>query len=303
MPITLPPITRRRFIKGAFAGAAAMSLPRFAWSSPASNVDPDRLVLLSDIHIHASKTTDSHGINMWNNLQSVCDQVLRLDPVPAAVLVNGDCAFNNGHADDYKTFVEGVSRLREAGLPLHLGVGNHDDRDNFWKAVPSDVTREPLMEHRQVLMLPLPNADWYMLDSLDQTAHTPGILGPEQIAWLARSLDKAPNRPAVVMVHHQPNTEEEKKIGGLTDTQAFLDVVLPRRQVKAIVFGHTHVWRHFVHEKLHFINLPTTAYVFHHEQPAGWVDAHLGTTELRLQLNALDPTHPQHKELLTFPWR
>ena len=42
------------------------------------------------------------------------------------------------------------------------------------------------------------------------------------------------------MVHHNPGVGANI---GLKDTSAFLDVIRPRKQVKAYVYGHTHTWK------------------------------------------------------------
>ena len=56
MPIILPPITRRQFVKGSVAlGGAAMMMPRTlaAADSESAGLDPNRVALLADTHISA----------------------------------------------------------------------------------------------------------------------------------------------------------------------------------------------------------------------------------------------------------
>jgi hypothetical protein len=57
--------------------------------------------------------------------------------------------------------------------------------------------------------------DWYLLDSLDVTNKTPGTLGAEQLEWLEKSLKAAADRPALVMVHHNPQPAGLGKVSGL----------------------------------------------------------------------------------------
>jgi 3',5'-cyclic AMP phosphodiesterase CpdA len=305
VPITLPPISRRRFLQGSLAAAGALAFaPRGAFAAPAAEVDPHRLALLSDIHLVSRKATSqtARGVDMWANFVRVRAQVLALPARPAGVLVNGDCAFSRGNPEDYETLLDGIAPFRAAGLPVHLGLGNHDDRENIKKAIPADAKLAigDLADHR-VMRLELPRIDWYVLDSLEHTKQTPGLLGPAQLAWLAKSLDARPTRPAAVMLHHQPDVDPP--ISGLSDTPAFLELVRPRKQVKVILFGHTHVWKHYEEAGLHFVNLPTTAYVFEPAQPAGWVDAHIAPDGMKLQLRALDEQHPKHQEVLDLKWR
>jgi 3',5'-cyclic-AMP phosphodiesterase len=217
------------------------------------------------------------------------------------MLVNGDCAYLKGQSGDYQQFLGLIDPIRQAGCPIHLAMGNHDDRKNFWEALPADTDRVKEIEERQVLVVESPRADWVMLDSLDKTNSTPGILGDPQLQWLAKELDQRTKKPVIVLVHHHPATGE--KTQGLIDTQKLLDVLLPRRQVKALLYGHTHVWKVEKREDLHCVNLPTTAYVFRPGEPTGWVDAFLSETGMRLELRCLDNTHLKNREKHDLIWR
>jgi 3',5'-cyclic AMP phosphodiesterase CpdA len=151
------------------------------------------------------------------------------------------------------------------------------------------------------MILELPRANLFLLDSLDQTNHTPGVLGEAQIRWLGEALDARKGKPALVFVHHQP--DDRPNPSGLTDTKPLLDTLLPRRQVKALFYGHTHVWDVGKRDDLHCINLPAVAYVFIPGQPSGWVDAHLKDNGISLELRCIDPSHPKHGEKVDLTWR
>ena len=71
-----------------------------------------------------------------------------------------------------------------------------------------------------------------MLDSLEATLSTPGLLGQEQLDWLAAALDANPGKPALVLLHHNPATSGH--VGGLKDTEALFEVIRPRKQVKGL---------------------------------------------------------------------
>ena len=207
MPITLPPISRRGFIKGSLAAAAALAIGARPLLADAAADQSEHLVLLSDIHISVNRANVQHRINMWKNLGQVSDEILALKHKPLAVLINGDCAFNHGLPEDYQTVLEGLRPMREAGLPIHVALGNHDSREHLLSAMGADDDAVKAVAGRRVSVQPFKHADWYMLDSLNITAKTPGLLGPEQIAWLKTSLEAKPDRPAVVILHHQPQVQ------------------------------------------------------------------------------------------------
>ena len=310
MPITLPPLSRRRFLAGAAASTAAALLPHGSRAAEVAAADPHRFALLSDIHLDADRTFAKANTNPWENFHQAAGEVMALSPRPAAVLINGDLTHHQGNPEDYANVIAALEPLRRAGNTLYLTMGNHDNRANFWQALPADHARVRGVEDRQVCLIEAPRANLLVLDSLDKIAESPGLVGPRQLAWLKSRLDARPDKPALVFVHHDPDqrTDEEKKdpkkkLSGLIDTQALLDILLPRKQVKAYVYGHTHEWRHQKLDGLHLVNLPPTAWLFKEGPPRGWVDLNLAAAGATFELHSLDPKHPRHGEKLDLTWR
>ena len=301
MPISFPPISRRRFLSGTVAAGAGLLLGPEWLAAADQKTDPHRLALLSDTHIAVDPAMRYSGVVMYQNMRQVCDEVIQLNPRPAAVLINGDCAFREGLSSDYERFVELLRPLREHGLPVHLAMGNHDRRDNLWKTVPDSEEHVSQLPHRQIAILQMERANIFILDSLEKTAATPGSLGEKQVTWLAAALDQHAAKPAVVFVHHQP--DENPDVKGLKDTRALLDVLLPRKQVKALIYGHTHHWEVKRREGMHCINLPATAYVFVQGDPIGWVDAHIKENGISLKLLCIDKKHAKYEETVDLIWR
>lgn len=301
MPIHLPPLSRREFVRRTLvAGAGLVFAP--AVFAATREVDEHHWALLSDPHIAADRAKVARGISMANQFQAAVADVLQQARRPAGALINGDLAFNTGETADYATLTELLLPLRAAKIPLHLGLGNHDHRERFWAALRDDRSAPRLGVDRQMAMIPSARANWFLLDSLDKTNSTPGFLGEDQLAWLADTLDANAGKPALVMVHHNPRTTPEKFT--LIDEDALYAILRPRRQVKAYVFGHSHRWS--VQQDpsgLHLINLPTTGYVFEPAQPAGWVSAQLEPRGARLQLRCVDPARPEHGRAVELTWR
>jgi Icc protein len=304
MPLTLPPLSRRRFLQGSLAAAAGLALSARTRGAdvgfPAA--DPDRLVLFSDLHIAADPTAVNRNVCMHAHLKLAVEQVLASKLNPSMGFVTGDLAFNTGLAGDYATLLPALAPLREAGLPLHLGLGNHDNFERFRAAFPPARGATDPVASKQVLVVETPRANLFLLDSLDRTNVTPGVLGAAQLAWLGKALDARKDKPAVVLVHHQPDRREQ--VSGLTDTPAFYETILPRKQVKAVVFGHTHRRSATATaEGVHLINLPAVAYVFEAAEPSGWTDLKLKDNGATFTLHALDKAHPQEGNRYELTWR
>src|SRR5262249_5818932 len=175
-------------------------------------------------------------------------------------------------------------------------------RANFRKALESDHESVRPLADRNVAIVRTARANFFLLDSLDVVDVTPGRLGEAQIAWLARHLDLNANKPAIVCVHH--NLNGDKALNGLIDTKALLAVLEPRKQVKAYVFGHSHVWSVKEHASgIHLVNLPAIGYPFAPTQPTGWVHCTLSKNGATLKLFSLDPQHAADGQTVDLKWR
>src|SRR5690348_8082997 len=129
MPIHLPPFSRRNFLKRSLLAGAGALLGQSAFAATERRIDPQSWALFSDTHISGDTTKVARGTNMADNLREAVKDVLALPQRPAGLLHGGDCAFNSGEADDYFQLTALLDPLREAGMPLHLALGNHDHRD------------------------------------------------------------------------------------------------------------------------------------------------------------------------------
>lgn len=299
MPGHLPPLSRRRFLGGLAASLSLLPLSGRLW---AADDAAEQWILFSDTHVAADRATVARGVTMAANLERAVKESSDLAKKSAGVFVNGDLAYNTGEAGDYATFSELIEPLRKAGQTVHFTLGNHDRRDNIQKGVKVAGEGHDVVMDKFVSVVKGKQANWFLLDSLEQTNKTPGFIGEGQLSWLGKALDEHKDKPAIVMVHHNPDTGEKRS--GLKDTEKLWEVLAPRKQVKALIFGHTHVWSAKTHESgIHQINLPTVAYVFNAAQPNGWVDAVVKAESITLKLHAFDEKHPENGKVKELKWR
>jgi 3',5'-cyclic-AMP phosphodiesterase len=301
MPIYLPAFSRRQFLATSITAAAGVMC---APSLLAANrkTDNDTWALLSDIHISADPQKTARNTNMTDNLKTVREEILNWPARPAGVIVNGDLAFNSGEVADYHAVANLLEPLRKDGSPIFLGMGNHDNRFRFWEALKKAKSTQPRLADQQVMMIPTKQANVFVLDSLIKTLHTPGVVGEEQRAWLKKTLDANADKPAIVMVHHNPVDNGLK--ANLEDEKQMFDILRPRKQVKAWIFGHTHHWGVSQDVSgIHLINLPPVAYLFTPGQPNGWVHATIKPDAIRIELRCIDKTHKDHGQVKDLSWR
>lgn len=295
-------IARRSFLAG-----GAMAIGGWVFLSgkadAADKADPNRFVLMADIHVCADRTKVERGCNPDETFQQAVKDILELKPRPAALIVAGDCAYLHGRPVDYVALNGFLDPLRDAGIGIFLAMGNHDNRNAFQKAFPgAAILSGPSLNDRKAGVVETDHADWFLLDSLDKSSSSPGLLGEEQLKWLAERLDKNPSQPALLVAHHGLRFMPEDRL--LADSDAFLKVISPRKQVKCFFYGHTHVWLLGQREDgIHLVNLPANAWLFNDKQPRGFVDAHLEPRKIALTLHCLDRSDPRHGENHKLEWR
>jgi 3',5'-cyclic-AMP phosphodiesterase len=290
-------IDRRSFLKqslmatGAFSGLGAPVL------RGAPDTDAVHWALLSDTHIAADPSDTFRGFKPHENLTKVVGQ-LKASHFDA-IVINGDLARAEGKPIDYVRFADFVDPLAEQAT-LVVTLGNHDDRKNARSAL-TKISGEPQpVEQKFVTVLDTTPLRFVFLDSLLVTNIGAGQLGKSQREWLAASLGQNSSKPTIVFVHHNPDAEWDY---GLVDADRLLAILKAQRQVKALVFGHTHTYRHTQTDGLHLVNLPAVGYNFADGEVIGWLDANFNVKGAELKLHAIGGDLKNDGQVTKLEWR
>lgn len=297
-------IDRRTFHAVAVTSTLAGAVPTCAQESIESG---RQIAFLSDTHVSADANAVARGVKMADHLERVVGQVVDTMPTGSHVIVNGDCAYLKGLPGDYATFAKLVEPLANAGLKLHVTMGNHDDREPMYRSLQSQKANDLAVDDKHVDTIEMADADIVLLDSLWKVDKVTGQIGTAQLAWLKQFLDNDLHRPVLVVGHHNMQFTAPtggKAYSGVQDTDALADLLQQHPRVKAYFYGHTHRWENRMlpnedasdESSLQLINLPAVAYVFDAKQPSGWVRGIFSGKELKLVISTLDPSHPAHAE-------
>ena len=225
-------VSRRGFIGILGAAAAAPGL----FAKAPSDYDPNLTVLLSDLHVNG--TSDSHQLG---RLERAVGEILALNPLPARAVVFGDIACMYGRKEDYQRAATALKRLEDAGIPVALGVGNHDRRSTFLETHPGYAARTKV-PGRIVTVCDAGTVDFLMLDGLQGTddrawndmGPLAGQLDKAQEEWLLSALP-AWKKPVFVCSHYP--------IGDLSAGGQPLSRLLARvPAVVGYIHGHDHRW-------------------------------------------------------------
>lgn len=190
---------------------------------------------ISDTHI-ALDTPDAD--RRIRDFERTIDDINSLDPAPDVIIHTGDIV-HNGTLDEY---VLAATIMSKAKLPIHLMVGNKDDRFNLRKTFSSSgyLASNPdfvsyAIEKFSVRLL--------MLDTLHPGSNK-GDFCEDRISDLVDLIGTHPERPTAVFAHHPPFhvSEGPDPLHFQTDEimQRFRRALQRSASIVGIFCGHVH---------------------------------------------------------------
>lgn len=198
--------------------------------------DPIRFLHLTDLHISdPSRPDEELSSDTLATLDAVIEQIAGMDPAPAFVAISGDLT-NHGDAESYRIAAERLARI---DMPVRVTLGNHDRRETFRPAFLGDDGDAPHVYDEVVAGVHLIG-----LDSL-VPGRIAGRLDAEQFAFLDAALNRHPELPKIVVIHHPPALEPGAEITwhclDWEDSTRLGAMIEGRAQ--GLLCGHVHVPR------------------------------------------------------------
>jgi 3',5'-cyclic-AMP phosphodiesterase len=202
---------------------------------------PVEFLLISDLHQGAA---DDAGLRTDTaaNLRATLDAVAAIRPRPAFALFAGDLA-NHGLPESYRHLRSELARL---DVPALYALGNHDARGAFRAHFLGEVGgSDAACFHEAVVS----GVHVVTLDS-SVPGRISGALDDAQFAFLDEALDRHPELPKIVMIHHPPALDPDAEgfeILAHADADRLAETIAGRG-VAGIVSGHIHrdrvaMWR------------------------------------------------------------
>ena len=285
------PISRQQFLKTSVGVAASWHIPTFRWGSPSD--EEVHWALLSDTHVASDREDTYRGFKPYENLKALVPQVQKINP--QGVIINGDVARLAGEPADYQ-LVKALLNPLTQDMPVHMTLGNHDDRDHFARAFPTTRT---LVEEKYVHVIETSPVRMILLDSLLYVNKVVGLLGKKQRRWLELFLDSAEQKPTLIFVHHTLGDEDSD----LQDVERMFAIIRPHPSVKAVLYGHSHQYKYQQRDGIHLINLPAVGYNFTDDEPVGWVEARLSSRGGDFTLHARGGNQSSDGKTTHLDWR
>lgn len=190
---------------------------------------------ITDLHV----TTEKDPLNQKRNedrLRQVMKAIHALRPRPVAIIASGDLV-DRGELEEY---LELKRLMAESEIPVYYAMGNHDAREPFlevFSGVGAQTDENGFVQY----VADFGDMRLVVCDTLGGPNH--GEYDEARAAWLARTLDEAPERPTAVVLHHPPILSGIQWMDPDPDSPWILklhEVLKGREQVQVLMCGHIH---------------------------------------------------------------
>ena len=235
-------LNRRNFLGLAAAGATSGCVN--VMTGAKGGQDDNLSIIFSDAHVCGEEYRAANFTP--KRLKAFVDEVLAMRPLPKRVIHLGDLAYTHGHPADYAVSKPMLKRLEDVGIELVFCMGNHDRRSAFAKEWPGRLEKSPV-PGKFVSVTSLGTADLIILDGLQgaddrpltDMGPVPGLLTPDQFAWLKKDFPKR-KRPFLVASHFpvEEFTIPDKKLKHLGRW-----LIKNAPMCVGYIYGHIHRWR------------------------------------------------------------
>ena len=289
-------VSRRQFLTFglAVAGGVVTLGPRTGGAEEGKDrKDMSRWAFLSDTHIAEDPGNRFRGFYPHRNMQAVTTQIA--SNLPDGLVITGDISRWKGGVGAYDKAKSMLAPIAEK-RPIYMGLGNHDNRDDFLQAFENSADRGEAVKDKHIVTAMAGPVRMIVLDSLLYTNVFGGMIGKTQRTWLDTYLRVCDDTPTILFLHHTPRAD-------LLDARRLFDVITPIKKVKAVVYGHSHKYEFRESNGIQLINLPAVGYNFTGAQPVGWVEARLNGKGGEFVLHAVGGNPKRDGRTTMVRWR
>ena len=231
------------------------------------------VIQITDCHIQPTPNAELRGVNVDASLTAVLNHMQARHWPADFILATGDLVH-----DDAAAYPRFKAMLEPLATPVYCLPGNHD--------MPAELAAnctDGWVQQKKYIQ----QGGWQfvLLDT-----HVPGspggALAPAELDFLQETLNRQPDLPALICLHHHP-----VPIGSAwLDTQVvanaaeFFAILNRHKQVRAVIWGHIHqtYTGHYHHYGLFAAPATSCQFTPHSEQPSIEHDVLPGYRWLRL---------------------
>lgn len=195
-----------------------------------------RFIHLTDLHVcHPDAGAPEHKADNPDTVRHVVKIINDMAVAPDFVVASGDLT-DLGDVQSYQMLRDILAPLKP---PLILALGNHDKRGGFHQVFGTSGSDAPYF-HDAV------HGGLHVI-TLDTSipGHVAGDICEAQFAYLEDALDRHPDLPRLLVMHHPPRVDPEGLPWGSIDAPSTmrLGALVEGRNIIGILSGHIHINR------------------------------------------------------------
>lgn len=191
---------------------------------------------ITDLHISSARDPLNQTRNAAR-LSAALAAIHALRPRPAAIIASGDLT-DTGDPEEYAAL---AGLLAGSEIPIHLAIGNHDRRAPLLAAFTSAHLSTDASGFVQYVQ-EIGELRLVVCDTVEE-GNDQGAFCSRRADWLERTLDEAPERPTIVVLHHPPipcGIQWMDPPQGTPWIATMAGILAGRPQVQAVICGHVH---------------------------------------------------------------
>lgn len=191
---------------------------------------------ITDLHLSHSDLKDP---NLHSDTESTLREIIKaissIKAMPKFVVLSGDLT-NTGNLKSYELLKQ---LLKMIPVPIILAIGNHDNRENFYKVFKNKTSSDPYF-HDDV---------YSGLHVITLDSSIPGRIAGEicdnQFKYLEVTLTKFGSIPKLLVLHHPPKMDPDGLPWGSLSMESTikLENTLKGKNIVGILAGHIHINR------------------------------------------------------------
>jgi Icc protein len=192
-----------------------------------------KFIHLSDLHL-VWPGQQLHGLQPAERLETCVSHIARKHGDAAFCIVSGDLT----HDGDPAAYSEAARILSNLPMPVHLMIGNHDDRRGFREGFPEC----PYDRHGFIQQVIDTSAGRLILLDTSEHGRPEGLLCERRLAWLGEMIEDC-SAPIFLFLHHPPVAVGFDRMDSIRLQDAdSLYAVLERSKatIRHLFFGHLH---------------------------------------------------------------
>jgi 3',5'-cyclic AMP phosphodiesterase CpdA len=193
-----------------------------------------KIIQITDIHL-VDRDEHLHGLDPTQRLKACIRDINTRNSDADLCILTGDLS-HNGTIGAY----ENLRRLLDdLSIPYHFMMGNHDNRENFFRVFP-EIPRDEKGFLQSVI--DTATGRFLLLDTVEQGQNWGSYCGKRR-QWLEAQLELSGEQPVYLFMHHPPfeiGIPCLDRIRLLDNADQIHKILEPYNNIKHIFFGHVH---------------------------------------------------------------